>query len=119
MTPSAHTFQKCARLTKKEEFDAVYSFAQCKRTNAFSIHAMPNHIDQHRLGLSVPKRVGTAVVRNRVKRLVREAFRLVHESLPSSYDIVVTFHKRPEQGQKEFEHFFQRVIDEFELKCKT
>lgn len=42
-----------------------------------------------RLGLSVPRRVGTAVKRNRVKRMLREAFRLSQHHLPAGLDLVV------------------------------
>jgi len=47
-----------------------------------------------RLGISVPRKVGNAVRRNRIKRIVRETFRLHREIFPQSSDIVVTV--RPE-----------------------
>jgi ribonuclease P protein component len=49
----------------------------------------PNELPHARLGLSVSRRVGGAVVRNRWKRLLREAFRLTRLSLPANLDLIV------------------------------
>lgn len=54
------------------------------------IHTLRNQHTYSRLGLSVPKRVGNAVQRNRIKRRCREAFRLSQHILPTGIDILLT-----------------------------
>ena len=54
------------------------------------MHRKPNALEHSRLGLSVPRRVGNAVKRNKLKRLCREAFRLSSSTHPERLDILIT-----------------------------
>ena len=78
------------RLRGQRVFAGVYGARVRKNVGPIGVFAKPNGLKQSRLGLSVPRRVGTAVARNRIKRLLREAFRLNQHELPGGYDIVVT-----------------------------
>ena len=53
------------------------------------VYVARNDLELTRLGLSVGRRLGKAVVRNRVKRLLREAFRLTRQRLPDGVDLIV------------------------------
>ncbi|MBI2191749.1 MAG: ribonuclease P protein component [Planctomycetes bacterium] len=85
----AWTFEKTRRLLKTREFDAVFNQGRVVRDPQLSIYNRPNGLDLSRLGLQVSRKVGPAVRRNRIKRLLREAFRLNTSSLPIGYDLVV------------------------------
>ena len=62
------------RLTDSSEFERVYKQGTAYRGRLFSVHAFPNEIGTLRLGLSVSKKVGNAVVRNTLRRRMREIF---------------------------------------------
>src|SRR5215510_12522342 len=88
------TFRRAQRLTHAREFEAVYDARVRKARAGLVVFARPNTLGRPRLGLSVGRSVGGAVVRNRIKRLLREAFRLDHRTwaggTPLGYDLVVT-----------------------------
>ncbi len=77
------------RLRRRSQFRAVLSAGIRKSVGPLNVYALPNELGRPRLGLVVPRRVGPAVLRNRVKRRVREAFRLLQHDLPRGYDLVV------------------------------
>ena len=69
-------FSRRERLTHAREFQAVFAAKLRKSRGAITVFARPNGLGHDRLGLSIGKRVGGAVVRARAKRLIRDAFRL-------------------------------------------
>lgn len=81
-------FPKEARIKTKSTFDAVFSEGGKGVTRALVMYVRPNPYNRNRLGLVVGKKVGNAVRRNRVRRLIKEAFRLETPSLEQGYDLV-------------------------------
>ena len=67
----------------------------------FSIHGLPNTLGKPRLGLSVSKKVGTAVKRNGVRRRLKEIFRSSADNLPGNLDLVIS--ARPAAAEASFE----------------
>lgn len=84
-----HRFSHADRLHGARMFSAVFDAKLRKNVGPLTVFTMPNGLGHHRLGLSVSRRVGKAVVRSRAKRMLREAFRLTRHGWPGGYDVVV------------------------------
>jgi ribonuclease P protein component len=82
-------FPKTARIRKSPEFKRVFDARHSAANNVLIVFAIPNRLGQSRLGLSVSKKVGNAVIRNRWKRLIREAFRKTRTKFAGTFDLVV------------------------------
>ncbi len=88
---------KRGRLTRSADFERVYRQGRSHGNRYLVLYAFPRVGDasgQARLGVSVSRKVGGAVERNRVKRLLREAFGALESELPEGQDVVVV--ARPE-----------------------
>lgn len=84
------SFPKEERILKQEDFARVRKLGKRVSTKSFTLFFLPNGLDRRRLGLSVSARVGNAVVRNRLKRLLREFFRLNKAAFPPSADVLIS-----------------------------
>ena len=87
------------RLSRSAEFDRVYREGRSHANRYLVVYSFPREGDdaEPRLGVSVGRKVGGAVERNRVKRLLRDAFWATADSLPDGHDFVVV--ARPESGE--------------------
>jgi ribonuclease P protein component len=79
------------KLRSTAQFESVFGF-RCSRSNQLmAVHAAPNTIGITRIGLSVSKRVaGGGVMRNRIRRRLREVFRKNRPALPTGFDFVIS-----------------------------
>lgn len=78
------------RIRRHREFDQVMRQGVRVYDHRMTLWARPNDLDMPRLGLVVGKRHGNAVARNRLKRVIREAFRLSRPDLPVGLDLVAS-----------------------------
>jgi ribonuclease P protein component len=87
--PANHTYPRSHRLSGTLAYSRVYKAKVRVTRGPLAVYALPNDLPHPRLGLSVPGAVGNSVVRNRIKRLLREAFRQLQHDLPCGYDLVI------------------------------
>lgn len=76
-------------LKKTREFKNVYENGTSYANKFLVMHVLPNDLCMNRVGISVSKKVGNSVVRHRLTRLIREAYRLSTERFVKGIDIVV------------------------------
>ena len=79
----SHRFPKRLRLLRPTEFERVMAARASAADGLVRMYATANGLDHSRLGLTVSRKVGGAVERNRWKRAIREAFRLAQHELPA------------------------------------
>jgi ribonuclease P protein component len=109
------------RLSRSAEFERVYREGSSHASRHLVLHSFPRPeaSDEPRLGISVGRKVGGAVERNRMKRLLREAFWSAAPELPDGHDFVLV--ARPdaselaEQGEAAVETALRSLLAEARL----
>ena len=83
------SFDKKKRLVSNKQFKAVLARNLRVSNELLTLYMAENDCDYRRLGVSVSKSCGGAVVRNRLKRLLREAFRQSQDKIPPGFDYLL------------------------------
>jgi ribonuclease P protein component len=100
------------RLTRSADFDAVYRRGRSRSSRHLVVYVFGGGAapDDARLGITVPRKVGTAVVRNRLKRQLREAVAALGPDAVRGADVVVV--ARPGLDEAVETHGFAWLVDE-------
>jgi ribonuclease P protein component len=93
-------FPREARLVRRGEFDAVYRAGKRRSNSHFTVFFRANQLPHSRFGFSIKKALGGAVVRNRIRRRVREIVRCHRLEIPAGWDIVI--HPKSNVAKAEF-----------------
>lgn len=105
---------KTVPLNKNYEFLRVFRKGRFQAGRFMTLYILPNRFGINRLGITASKKVGNSVKRNRLKRLIRENYRLSEENIKIGFDIVLVARESkvmPEFGdiKKEMKFLFRRL----------
>jgi ribonuclease P protein component len=84
-----YALSKSRILRARDDFHAAFNARVKEARGPLIIFSRPNDLPHPRMGIQTSRRVGNAVHRNRIRRLLREAFRLMQHDFPRGYDWVV------------------------------
>jgi len=111
---TAFSLPKRERLLKRGDFVNLNREGKRCHTAHFAIRCRKNRLDVSRLGITASKKTGDAVTRNRIKRLVREFYRLHKAHVPPGCDILISAKKGA--GDLGFWKVREELLDSFEDK---
>ena len=108
------SFTKADRILNRHEFIALSKTGRRIHSEHFIAVFAPNQHVRSRIGITVTKKVGPAVKRNRIKRIVREYFRLNRHNLAGNWDINLIAKRQrvdfsAEQAYRSLENIFERI----------
>lgn len=116
MQKKKYTLSKKNRLKSKKSFQLVYGSGRTVVDAMSVFYILSDKGEDFKIGLAVGKKLGCAVVRNRVKRLMREVFRMHKAELKTGYHVVwVARRKLTKADYKTFERVFLRLAKRADL----
>ncbi|MEM9346590.1 MAG: ribonuclease P protein component [Planctomycetota bacterium] len=105
-------YTRAQRLGGDKQFQAVFTNKLRKSSGPLAVLALPNQQPHHRFGMTVPRRVGNAVKRHKIKRLLREAFRLNQNTWPGRYDLVVIVYPHEVLSLDAYAEHLSKAVDQ-------
>jgi ribonuclease P protein component len=111
-------FPREMRLRSASDFRAAYDANVRSKAGPLLVYARPNGLEHARLGLAIARRVGGAVRRHRLKRHLREAFRLLQRDLPPGYDFIISAQPHDELSLADYQTLLARAATELDRKWR-
>ena len=106
-------------LKENSVFRRLYRRGACSGNRYLVVYCRPNGRDFSRLGLTVSPKLGHAVVRNRIRRRLREIYRAEEPALKKGYDMVIVARHGAVQGDfSALSRAFSALMDKLELRCE-
>ena len=85
--------EKAKKIKKKYEFKILFSKGKFFGSRNLTMYILKNELDYNRFAIAVGKKIGKAVQRNRIKRLIRENYRIMENNMKKGYNILISVNK--------------------------
>lgn len=99
---------KTNRLKKNKQFSYIYKHGQTKHTSFLSLSFVKTKFKPYKVGFTVSKKIGKSVIRSKVKRRLREAFRSLMPNVNENYNYIII--ARPEIASASFDEIKSSII---------
>ena len=109
-------FPRKLRIVRPCDYQTLYKTGRRVHSERFVLFGRENAMGCPRLGITVSRKVGNAVVRNRIKRLFREIFRKSRGEIPGRFDIVVN--ARPDCAGASYEELRREFLAAAQRVCR-
>jgi ribonuclease P protein component len=110
MASRRYTFPRSHRLRGRDVFKKLYDQGMKEVRGPLVAFALRNDLPHPRLGISVPKRIGHAPKRNRIRRMIRESFRLLQHDAPFGYDLLIIARSHDPQMLADYQRLLSGLI---------
>jgi len=113
------TFPRSHKLKTRLVFSAVFEPKVRESRGPLTMYGRPNDLGHPRLGIAIGRPVGNAVRRNRIKRLLREAFRHHQSDLPTGYDLVIVVRRHEPMILAEYQKLMSGLMLKMHNRWKS
>lgn len=103
-------FPRSHRLSGRRAFERVHAYRTRSEAGCLLVYGAPNEEPHSRIGFAINRKVGNAVARNRIKRRLREAFRLNQHDWPTGYDWIIVVRPHDIASQEEYARLLGRAV---------
>ena len=113
-----HLLPPSRRLHTRADFAGAYDARAKRSAGPILMFSRPNGLGHPRLGTSLSRKVGNSVRRHRIKRLLREAFRLGQHELPSGYDYLIVVRPHAPLELAEYQRMLSELAGKLDAEWK-
>lgn len=118
-TPRRFRLPKGRRLHLERDFQRVFARRCCVGDKVLAVFVDRNGLEYSRLAVVASRRLGKAVARNRIKRLIREAFRVLQHDLPGGLDIICVPKRTETPSLSAYQAALPRLLDRASRRLAT
>lgn len=106
--------KKTLSLKKNSDFQYIFNKGEWHDSKMLSIHIIPNKKDINSLGIAIGKKVAKSVKRHRIRRLIKEAYRLNEDKFKAGYNIIIVWKTKANIEDATFNNIQENLIKCFE-----